>query len=138
MVKKTAKEVKNSLKFKVAPKKGLLTVRVGVKKYTLPVEARLLSGDKHLFLSFSASSELYEVVDGKLAAMEGSADGSEAFAALNPSKSRGGSRRRRSTPELPSELADALNKIPAGHKLVMDLKTGQWRLAKKRNRKKKA
>ncbi|HMS54820.1 MAG TPA: hypothetical protein PKA27_05425 [Fimbriimonadaceae bacterium] len=138
MVKKTAKEVKNSLKFKVAPKKGLLTVRVGVKKYTLPVEARLIAGEGHLFLSFSASSELYEIVDGKLSAMEGGADASKAFATLNPPKGRSASRRRRSAPEMPNELAEALNKIPAGHKLVLDAKTGQWRLAKKRNRKKKA
>jgi hypothetical protein len=55
---KNVKSLKNSLKFKAAPKSGVLTVRVGVKKYVLPVDARMIAGDGYLFLSFGSSSEI--------------------------------------------------------------------------------
>ena len=132
---RSVKNVKNSLKFKAQVKEGLLTVRVGVKKYVVPVEARILSGPEHLFLSFPASSELYEIKNKQLVAMEGSADASAAFNSLNPGRRRRGKRAASET-AMPSELADALSKIPAGYKLGYDA-TGQPRLVKKRTRKPK-
>lgn len=136
---KTAQQVKNSLKFKVAPKTGVLSVRVGTKKYALPVEARVLGGEDHVFVSFNATSDVYTIENGKLNAMDSSADASKAYEQLNPARSaRGNGRRRRSTPQIPDELSAALSKIPAGHKLVMDAKTGEWRLAKTRTRRKKS
>lgn len=133
---KNVKAVKNSLKFKADPKTGLLTVRVGVKKLVLPVEARMLGGDGYLFLSFSSSSEIYKVEGKDLVPMEGTADGTEAYAALNPAKKRRRGRARgRSTVEMPSELAQLLSKIPAGQKLVGG--PGGYRIVKTRVRAKK-
>ena len=132
---RSVKNVKNSLKFKAQVKEGLLTVRVGVKKYVLPVEGRILSGPDHLFLSFPASSELYEIKGKELVPMSGNADASAAFNSLNPGRKRRG-RRAGSEASMPSELADALSKIPAGYKLGYDA-SGKPRLVKKRMRRSK-
>lgn len=133
---KTVQSVKNSLKFKAEPKKGVLTVRLGVKKLVLPVEARLLHGEGYMFLSFSSSSEIYRI-DGKaLAPMDSGEDATAAYEALNPKRRRRG-RRTRQAAEMPEALANALKLIPAGYKLVHDA-TGAVRLAKTRVRRKNA
>ncbi len=131
---KSVQNVKNSLKFKASPKTGILSVKVGVKKFSLPVEARMLSNGDYLFLSFSASSELY-TVDGKdLKPMAADADATAAFQALNPGKRRG--RRRREQIQMPTELANALKSLPAGYKLGYSA-DGAPKLVRTRTRTKK-
>src|SRR5687767_2441397 len=126
---KTVKSVKNSLKFKAQPKPGILSVRVGVKKYAVPVEARIISSGNYIFLSFPASSELYQVQNKELSAMDANADAGEAYTALNPGKRRG--RKRSAAASLPPELAEALKGIPPGYKLGYGA-DGTPRLVKKR------
>jgi hypothetical protein len=134
---KTVKNVKNSLKFKVAPKEGLLTVRLGVKKYVLPIEARLLAGGDYLFLSFPACSEIFEVKGGKnLEAMDANADGAKVGDALRPKRRGRRTRKASAGAEMPEALAAALKAVPKGHKLVIGT-DGQYRLAKTRTRTKK-
>ncbi len=133
---RTVKSVKNSLKFKAQVKTGLLTVRVGVKKYVLPVEGRILTSASHIFLSFPASSELYEIKNKGLTAMAGTADATAAFAALNPGRKRR-TRKASAAAAMPADLASALSKIPAGYKLGYDA-SGKPRLVKKRTRTKAA
>ena len=132
---RSVKNVKNSLKFKAQVKEGLLTVRVGVKKYVVPVEARILSSNDFIFLSFPASSELYEIKNKQLSAMAPTADASAAFTSLNPGRKRRG-RRAAAETAMSKELADALSKIPSGFKLGYDA-SGKPRLVKKRTRKSK-
>ncbi len=130
-MKKTVKTVKNSLKFKAQPKDGILTVRVGVKKYTLPVEARILSDENYIFLSFSASTELYKV-DGKtLAPMPAEADAAEAHAALTPKRHR--TRRKKAAAQVPAEVVNALKKIAKGYRLGFDA-DGEPKLVRTRKR----
>jgi hypothetical protein len=129
---RNVKTVKNSLKFKAQPKSGILTVRVGVKKYVLPMEARILTSPGHIFLSFPASSELYEIKNKGLAPMNPTADATAAYAALNPGRKK--RTRKTSETSMPAELASALSKIPAGFKLGYDA-SGKPRLVKKRTRK---
>lgn len=129
---RSVQNVKNSLKFKASPKAGVLSVRVGVKKFSLPVEARLLSGDKYLFLSFPASSELYTIDGKELSPMGGEADAGEAFQALTPGRRRG--RRKREQVSMPAELQAALSAIPAGYKLGYNL-DGTPKLVRTRTRK---
>lgn len=130
---KSVQNVKNSLKFKATPKGGILSVKVGVKKFTLPVEARMLSNGEYLFLSFSASSELYTVSGKELKPMPADADATAAFQALNPGKRRG--RRRREQVQLPTELENALKALPAGYKLGYSA-DGSPKLVRTRTRKK--
>ena len=75
----------------------------------------MLSNGEYLFLSFSASSELYTVDGKELKSMPSSSDATEAFVALNPGKRRG--RKRREQVQMPSELENALKAIPSGYKL---------------------
>jgi len=114
-LKKTVQNVKNSLKFKAQEKEGVLSIKVGVKKYSVPVKARMLSGANYLFLSFPASSELYEIDSKQLTALDKDADATDAFDLLNPGKRR--TRRKSSAVSMPNELAEALKGIPAGYKL---------------------
>ncbi len=129
---KNIKTVKNSLKFKADPKVGLLTVRIGVKKLVLPVEARMLSGGDHLFLSFGSSSEIYKIEGKDLKPLDPMADGSDAMTALNPGRRRKKRAGRRGAAEMPEELKAALAKVPAGHKLVMG--PDGYRMVKTRTR----
>ncbi|MCC7433098.1 MAG: hypothetical protein IT363_00320 [Methanoregulaceae archaeon] len=132
---KNVKSLKNSLKFKATPKTGVLTVRVGVKKFVLPVDARMISGDGYLFLSFGSSSEIYEVGPKSLTPLAPEADGAAAAAALTPkSRGRGRAKRSRKSVEMPDNLAKALAQVPAGYKLVPG--DGGYRLVRTRVRKK--
>ncbi|HVT11338.1 MAG TPA: hypothetical protein VHE55_03655 [Fimbriimonadaceae bacterium] len=131
---KSVQNVKNSLKFKASPKSGILSVKVGVKKFAIPVDARMLSNGNYLFLSFAASSELYTISGKDLIAMPSEADATDAFHALNPGKRRG--RRRREQVQMPAELEAALKNLPAGYKLGYGT-DGSPKLVRARTRKKK-
>jgi hypothetical protein len=131
---KSVQSVKNSLKFKAQEKEGVLSVRVGVKKYSVPIKARMLSSGDFLFLSFPASSELYKVEKKALITMEKNDDASGAYESLNPGRK---ARRRRSTgAELSDELAAALRAIPDGYKLGYGT-DGSPKLVRTRKRSKK-
>ncbi|MFY9235140.1 MAG: hypothetical protein WAO58_11865 [Fimbriimonadaceae bacterium] len=132
---KTVQSVKNSLKFKALPRQGILSVRVGVKKYPVPVDARIISSGEYIFLSFPASSELYQVSGKQLTAMDSGADASAAYVELNPSRKR--TRKRREAAAMPTALAEALKNIPAGFKLGYGT-DGALRLVRKRKRSKKS
>jgi len=128
---KSVQNVKNSLKFKANPKTGILSVKVGVKKYQIPMEARMISGDGYMFLSFPACSELFRIDSKELKAMNAAEDASEAFAILNPSRRR--HRRRDTNIELPSAIAEALKTLPSGFKLGYN-EDGSPKLVKTRKR----
>jgi hypothetical protein len=132
---KSVQSVKNSLKFKAQEKEGVLSVRVGVKKFGVPVKARMLSSGEFLFLSFPASSELYKVDKKNLSAMLKSEDATKAFDSLNPGRK---ARRKRSGGlEMTEELSAALSRIPEGFKLGYSA-DGIPKLVRSRKRSKKA
>ncbi|MBC8064718.1 MAG: hypothetical protein H7Y17_07800 [Chlorobia bacterium] len=131
---RTVQSVKNSLKFKAAPKAGILSIKIGVKKYSVPLEARMLSNGEYLFLSFPASSELYKVANKELSALDSKSDATDALAALTPKRRRG--RRKREAVEMPAELAAALSNLPSGFKLGYSA-DGSPKLVKTRTRKSK-
>ena len=128
---KTVKSVKNSLKFKARPRSGAISVKVGSKKYSVPVSARILSDDKWIFLSFPACSALYEIQGRDLRAMAPEADAAEAYAALNPAKRR--ERKRTPSVSFPKELAAALRALPTGYKVGYQ-QDGTPRLVRRRQR----
>lgn len=132
---KTVQNVKNSLKFKAQVKPNLISVRVGVKKYVLPIEARVLTSGEYMFLSFPACSELFKITDKKLVPMEPDADATEAYNVLNPGKKRG--RKKAAAPNvLPEHIAEILKSIPEGYRVGYDAQ-GMPRLVRKRMRRSK-
>ncbi len=136
MMSKNVQKVKNSLKFKADEKEGLLTIRFGVKKFVVPHKVRMLSDGKYMFLSFTASSELYQVVGKELKAMDKAADANDAFNSLNPGRKGRRGRKPRSSAQLTPELEAALKNIPAGYRLGYGT-DGSLKLVKTRTRKKK-
>jgi hypothetical protein len=131
---RSVKNVKNSLKFKANVKTGVLSVRVGVRKYVVPAQARILASDDYIFLSFTASSELYKIDGKKLIPMGSGEDATDAFAKLNPGRKR--RVRRVSKVAMPEEVLNALKKLPSGFRLGYD-SSGKPRLIKSRTRSKK-
>jgi hypothetical protein len=114
---KSVQNVKNSLKFKAQEKEGVLSVKVGVKKFTVPVKARMLTDSDYLFLSFPASSELYRVEGKTLSPLSDDTEASAAFESLNPGKKRGSGRKRGGSVDMPDQLAEALKNLPSGYRL---------------------
>jgi hypothetical protein len=136
---KNVQKVKNSLKFKADEKEGLLTIRYGVKKFVIPHKVRMLSDGKHMFLSFTASSELYEVSGKGLKAMDKGAEASDVYTSLNPGrKKRGGAgRKARASAALSPEVEAILKAIPEGYRLGYRA-DGSIKLVKTRVRTKKS
>lgn len=132
---KTVQKVKNSLKFKADEKEGLLTIRFGVKKLVIPHKVRMLSDGKYMFLSFTASSELYKIEGKQMKPMPRSEDADEAFDSLNPGRKSRKGRKGRSL-DLSPELEAALKNIPAGFRLGYG-PDGSLKLVKTRVRTKK-
>ena len=133
---KNVQKVKNSLKFKAEEREGLLTIRFGVKKLVVPHKVRMLSDGKYMFLSFTASSELYKVEGKQLKAMQKTDDATEAFAQLNPGRKGRRGRKARAAAQLSPELEAALKNIPAGFRLGYG-PDGSLKLVKTRVRTKK-
>jgi hypothetical protein len=133
---KNVQKVKNSLKFKADEKEGLLTIRFGVKKLVVPHKVRMLSDGKYMFLSFTASSELYKIEGKQMKAMAKSDDASDAYEQLNPTRKGKRGRKGRSAVALSPELSAALSSIPAGFRLGYG-PDGSIKLVKTRVRTKK-
>ncbi|MFN3729281.1 MAG: hypothetical protein ACK4XJ_06170 [Fimbriimonadaceae bacterium] len=130
---KSARSVKNSLKFKAEPKDGVLTVRIGVKKYVLPVQARMLAGEEYLFLSVPASTELYRLGPKTLDVFADTEDAEAAYEQLKPEKKKRS--RKRGGGDLPSDIASALKSLPEGYKVGYG-PDGKPRLVRTRARRK--
>lgn len=130
---KTVEDVARALKLKAEPKENALTLRVGVKKFVLPFEVRVISSNSHIFVHIPPSAGIMQITDKGLAPVANLAQAQEATASFRSSKKR--STRKVRDVQMPNELAEALNKIPSGFKLSYGA-DGKPRLVKTRKRKK--
>lgn len=131
---RTIEKIKSALKLKATPKTGALTLRMGVKKYVLPFEVRILKSDEYLFVHLPPNAGVFSF-DGKaLKEVNDSAMGEKAVASFKSRRKRRGSRDGGSV-DMPTELSSALSKIPSGYKLGYD-GDGNPRLVKTRTRRK--
>lgn len=133
---KSVQKVKNSLKFKAEERDGLLTIRHGVKKFVVPHKVRMLSDGKFMFLSFTASSELYKVEGKQLKAMDKNSEAGDAYDQLNPGRKGKRGRKARTSVALSPEMQAALASIPAGFRLGYG-PDGSPKIVKTRVRRKK-
>lgn len=123
------------LKLKATPKKNALTIRVGMKKYVLPIEVRMLSSEKYVFVHVPATAVLMKVAGRALEAVSSDTEAKEAAASFRKSRKKPAARvAKAKTPELPSEIHSILGKIPPNYRLEIG-KDGMPRLVRKRNRK---
>ena len=132
---KTLQKVKSSLKLRTQEKSGALTLRLGVKKYVLPFEVRLLTSNDFVFVHVPPSAEIMKVVNGNLEVVTDVDTAEQAAKSFRRSRKRTTAKASKSV-EMPVELASALNKVPAGYKLAYGA-DGQPRLVKTRRRRKK-
>lgn len=123
---------KNSLKFKAKFKDGLVSVRVGNRKFVVPVQSRTLANEEYAYISFHAISELFKVVDGKLIQISDHAEAGVAHKSLIKSTKKKAAPAKRDV-EMTPEILDLLKKIPSGHRLVSNPKGG-YRLIRTRKR----
>lgn len=128
-------KIKFGLKLRTEKQENSLTFRIGVKKYALPFEARIVKSDEYLFLHVPPAAEIMKITKDGLVVVTKSAEAEEAVKSFR--KSRKKTKRNRKKVALPTEVEDALKKIPAGYKLGYDA-DGNLKLVKKRTRKKSA
>jgi len=133
---KPVEKVKGGLKLRAAKaKKATLSLKIGVKKYELPVEAfeaRYLNSDKYLFVHVPPAAELLDLSSGKATLMAPKADASDALASFRTARTR----RKRTKTEIPDNIKEILKQIPAGFKIAYSA-DGSPRLVKTRKRKTK-
>lgn len=116
-------------------KEGALTLRLGVRKYVLPFETRLLASDEYVFVHIPPSAELMAIEEKGLVVVEDAAVAEKAVASFRRTRKRG-AQKQAGVPELPAEVANALSRIPAGFKIGYD-PDGTPRLIRTRKRGKK-
>ena len=129
-------KIKFGLKLRTNSTTGALSLKMGVRKMTLPFEARLIKSDEYVFVHIPPSAEIFKI-DGKaLRMVTESKEAEEAVVSFRKARKRG-KRASAKDVEMPSELETALKKIPDGFKLGYD-ESGNVRLVKKRTRRKKS
>ncbi len=128
-------KTKFALKLKAEPKNGMLTLRVGVKKYVLPFEVRFLKSDDYLFVHIPPTAEVLKPSGRSVEIVTDSAEGEKALASFKKPRKRKSSRSRSSV-AMPDALSKALSQVPSGYKLGYDA-TGNPRLVRTRVRGKK-
>ena len=123
------------LKLRTEPKENVLTLRVGVKKYVLPFEARLIKSNDYIFVHVPPSAELMKITRSGLEVVTRGDEAEKAVVSFR--KSRKKTKRPRKPVVMNEDLENALKKVPAGYKLGYGT-DGKPRLIKTRKRKKKA
>ncbi len=133
---KTVEKTKASLKLRAQARNGALTLRLGVKKYVLPFEVRLLTSNEYVFVHVPPSAEIMKLTQDGLEVVTDARAAEEAAKSFRRSRKRS-SGKSAAPVEMPTEVAAALSKIPPGYKIGYGL-DGSIRLVKTRRRRRKA
>jgi len=132
---KTVEKTKSSLKLRTQAREGALTLRLGVKKYVLPFEVRLLTSNEYVFVHIPPCAEIMKIGGTGLEVVNDSASADEAAKSFRKGRKRAVGKSS-SRIELPSDVAAALNKIPVGYKIAYAA-DGSLKLVRTRKRRKK-
>lgn len=132
---KSVEKVKSSLKLRTQERTGALTLRLGVKKYVLPFEVRMLNSSEFIFVHIPPSAEIMRLTPGGLEVVSDIATAEEAAKSFRKGRKRSSGKSSKAV-EMPSEVAAALNKIPPGFKIGYGA-DGSVKLIKTRKRRKK-
>lgn len=123
------------LKLRTERIQDTLTFKVGVKKYTLPFETRIIKSDDYLFIHVPPAAEIMKITKSGLEVITKASDAEDAVKSFKKSRKR--KKRTTKVVAMPAEVESALSKIPAGYKLGYDL-DGNLKMVKTRTRKKAA
>ncbi len=130
---KTVDDITRALKLKATPKNNALTFKLGVKKHTLPFEVRYLASNDYVFVHIPPAAAVMKVTPNGLVAVDSVDEASQATSTFRQSKKK--QTKRASKTQLPSEVAEALRRIPAGYKIAYGA-DGSPRMVKMRKRSK--
>ncbi len=132
---KSLDQLKSSLKLRAQSRHGALTLRLGVKKYSLPFEVRMLNSSEFIFVHIPPSAEIMKFTSEGLELVTDLKDGETAAKSFRKSKKRASTRASKLT-EIPEDVASALSKVPAGYKIGYGA-DGSPKLVRTRKRRKK-
>lgn len=127
-------KVCKALKLKAQPKSNVLSIKHGLRKFTLPYETRVLTSDKYMFVHVLPEAKVFRIEKEGLVEVTEATEAKAAQVSFRASR-KGNRKRTTKTPDVPEDLKAALSKIPAGYKIAVD-RTGQVRMVKARPRKK--
>lgn len=129
---KSLEKIKAGLKLRTQPVEGL-SLRIGTRKFELPFEVRSLRSDDYIFVHIPPSAEILKF-DGKEVRIV--TDEAEAEAAASGfRKRRKRSRSAKAPADIPADIKDLLQKIPAGYKIAYGA-DGSPKIIKARKRRK--
>ncbi len=132
---KSVEETLKALKLKATAKENTLTIKVGAKKFALPYETRMLVSEEYAFIHVLPSAGIFKFQPDGLVEVTDSEEARKAQLSFRQSRKKS-SPKKRAPVELPTELQDALSRIPSGYRLGFG-SDGQPRLVKTRVRTKK-
>lgn len=131
---KTIEKTKSSLKLRTQARDGALTLRLGVKKYVLPFEVRLLTSSEYVFVHIPPCAEIMKIGKNGLEVVTDQASADEAAKSFRKGRKRSAGKAA-SKLELPNDVLAALNKLPAGYKIGYET-DGSVKLVRTRKRRK--
>lgn len=134
MATKNIEKTKSGLKLRTQPKEGALTLRLGTRKYVLPFETRLITSDEYVFIHIPPSAEILKISGGEVSIVTTAEEAEKAVATFKRRRSRGKAAGKK-VEEIPSEVKELLEKIPAGYKISYNA-DGSPKVVKARKRRK--
>jgi len=132
---KTVEKTKSALKLRTQARDGALTLRIGVKKYVLPFEVRLLTSNEYVFVHIPPCAEIMKIAKSGLEVVTDVATADEAAKSFRRGRKRPAGKAS-SKIEVPTDISAALSKIPAGYKIGYAA-DGSLKLVRSRKRQKK-
>ncbi|MCC7102626.1 MAG: hypothetical protein IT206_06050 [Fimbriimonadaceae bacterium] len=130
----SAGKVCKALKLKAQPKSNVLSIKHGLRKFTLPYEARVLTSEKYIFVHVLPEAKIFRFEKEGLVEVTDMTEAKTAQVSFR-TRRKGSRRQAAKALDVPDELKAALSKIPAGYKIAVD-RAGQVRMVKARPRKK--
>lgn len=130
---RSLEKIKSGLKLRTNAKEGALSLKLGVRKAQLPFETRLVQSDEYIFVHVPPSAEIFKIDGKRLIQVETVEEAEKAMTSFKKSRKKGG--RSKKNVVMPSDLEQALAKIPDGFRLGYDA-NGEPRLVRTRQRRK--
>lgn len=130
---RSLEKIKSGLKLRTNAKEGALSLKLGVRKAQLPFETRLVQSDEYIFVHVPPSAEIFRIDGKRLIQVETVEEAEKAMTSFKKSRKKGGRTKKNVT--MPSDLEQALAKIPDGFRLGYDA-NGEPRLVRTRQRRK--
>lgn len=130
---KSLDKIKSGLKLRTQSVEGVLGLKVGTRRYELPFETRLIKSDEYIFIHIPPTAEILKFEGRTVTIVTEDAEGEKAVAGFRKRRKR--TKATKAPADIPAEIKEILQKIPAGYKIAY-AKDGSPRVVKSRRRRK--